>query len=57
LNTTDFDYDLPDGFIAQTPTEPRDAARLLVLDRKTGDNYHAVFKTCTSTWTPAICSY
>ena len=31
-----FDYALPPGRIAQEPAEPRDAARLLVLDRRTG---------------------
>ena len=33
LRVDDFDYDLPAGAIAQVPVEPRDAARLLVLDR------------------------
>lgn len=37
LNTSDFDYDLPPQYIAQTPAEPRDAARLLVLDRASGE--------------------
>ena len=36
MQTTDFDYHLPVERIAQTPVEPRDASRLLVLDRKTG---------------------
>jgi S-adenosylmethionine:tRNA ribosyltransferase-isomerase len=30
LTTDEFDYDLPDDLIAQTPVEPRDSARLLV---------------------------
>jgi S-adenosylmethionine:tRNA ribosyltransferase-isomerase len=33
LKTSDFDYDLPRELIAQTPIEPRDRSRLLVLDR------------------------
>jgi S-adenosylmethionine:tRNA ribosyltransferase-isomerase len=36
MRTADFDYELPEELIAQTPVEPRDAARLLVLDRSTG---------------------
>ena len=31
-----FDYPLPSDRIAQEPAEPRDAARLLVLDRRSG---------------------
>ena len=37
---TDFSYDLPEELIAQVPIEPRDASRLLVLDRKTGEMTH-----------------
>ncbi len=33
LRVDDFDYELPESAIAQVPAEPRDAARLLVLDR------------------------
>lgn len=33
LRVDDFHYDLPEGAIAQIPCEPRDAARLMVLDR------------------------
>jgi S-adenosylmethionine:tRNA ribosyltransferase-isomerase len=33
LRVDDFDYELPDAAIAQLPVEPRDASRLLVLDR------------------------
>ena len=36
LTTEDFDYDLPQELIAQTPIKERDQSRLLVLDSKTG---------------------
>ena len=36
MRTDDFDYDLPDELIAQTPAEPRDSCRLLVLHRDGG---------------------
>jgi len=42
--TADFDYDLPPEYIAQHPVEPRDAARLLVLERQTGRIEHAIFR-------------
>lgn len=41
--TDDFDYELPSGAIAQTPAEPRDSCRLLVLDRASGQVDHRVF--------------
>ncbi len=44
MKTSDFDYELPVELIAQTPLEPRDASRLLVLDRKTGAIEHARFR-------------
>ena len=34
MDISDFDYDLPEGRIAQTPLEPRDSARLMVLHPK-----------------------
>ena len=37
LTTEDFDYDLPEELIAQTPLEHRDQSRMLVLDSKTGE--------------------
>lgn len=36
LNISDFTYDLPKNLIANTPTEPRDACKLLVFNRQTG---------------------
>ncbi len=43
MKTSDFYYDLPKEFIAQTPTEPRDHAKLLVYDRKTKQIIHKHF--------------
>ena len=43
MKTNDFDYNLPQELIAQTPIEPRDAARLLVVDRITGQISHRHF--------------
>lgn len=40
----DFNYDLPESFIAQTPAEPRDSSRLMVLDRTTGAITHRIFR-------------
>jgi S-adenosylmethionine:tRNA ribosyltransferase-isomerase len=44
LLTSDFDYDLPDGLIAQHPAPRRDSARLMLLDRQTGAVSHRVFR-------------
>ena len=44
LKTSDFDYALPPELIAQHPTDERDAARLMVLDRKTGSITHRIFR-------------
>jgi len=44
MKTSDFDYVLPESAIAQTPAEPRDSSRLLVLNRKTGQLEHRVFR-------------
>jgi S-adenosylmethionine:tRNA ribosyltransferase-isomerase len=44
MNTSDFNYDLPEYSIAQTPLEPRDSSRLLVLHRDTGTLEHKIFR-------------
>src|SRR6184192_433316 len=44
MKISDFDYDLPQELIAQTPIEPRDASRLLVLNRATGAIEHRYFR-------------
>ncbi|MCL2332227.1 MAG: tRNA preQ1(34) S-adenosylmethionine ribosyltransferase-isomerase QueA [Actinomycetia bacterium] len=43
MRTDDFDYELPPELIAQTPADPRDSCRLLVLDRATGKREHRRF--------------
>jgi S-adenosylmethionine:tRNA ribosyltransferase-isomerase len=43
LKLSDYDYDLPAERIAQTPIEPRDASRLMILDRRTGGLTHTQF--------------
>lgn len=47
MKTSDFDYYLPPGLIAQTPVEPRDSSRLMVLDRHTGAIEHRRFHEIT----------
>lgn len=47
MKTSDFDYNLPESSIAQTPTEPRDSSRLLVLHRATGKLEHRIFRDIT----------
>lgn len=43
MKTSDFDYVLPEGLIAQTPMEPRDHSRLMVVHRGTGAIEHKHF--------------
>ena len=44
MKTSDFDYNLPQELIAQTPVEPRDSSRLLVYHRDTGAVEHKIFR-------------
>jgi len=43
LTKSDFFYDLPERLIAQTPVEPRDSSRLMVVDRESGKISHKIF--------------
>ena len=48
MTVEDFNYDLPEELIAQTPLKKRDESRLMVLDKKTGDIEHKHFKDIIS---------
>ena len=43
MKVEEFDYNLPEELIAQTPLEQRDSSKLLVLDKKTGEVEHKHF--------------
>ena len=43
MKTSDFDYHLPQELIAQSPSEPRDHSRLMILDRISGEIEHRKF--------------
>ena len=43
MKVEDFNYNLPEELIAQTPLEKRDSSRLLVLDKQTGEIEHKHF--------------
>ena len=55
MKTSDFVYDLPEELIAQTPMERRDASRLLVLDKNTGEMEHRHFYDLPSYLRPGDC--
>lgn len=55
MKLSDFYYDLPEELIAQTPIAKRDESRLLVLDKKTGEIEHKVFKDIINYLTPKDC--
>ena len=45
LKTSDYNYELPPELIAQTPLEPRDHSRLLVVNRADGSlNHHKFYE-------------
>ena len=44
MKTSDFDYNLPENLIAQTPLEKRDESRLMILDKESGETEDKHFK-------------
>ena len=55
MKTSDFYYDLPQELIAQTPIEPRNASRLMLLDKKTGEIEHKIFIDLSDFLVPGFC--
>ena len=55
MKTSDFYYDLPQELIAQTPMEPRDMSRLMVIDKNTGEVEHKIFKDLIDYLRPGDC--
>lgn len=55
MDVKDFSYELPRELIAQDPLEDRSSSRLMVLDRKTGQITHRVFRDITEYLRPGDC--
>ncbi len=55
LKTSDFYFDLPKELIAQDPLRDRSASRLLVLDKRTGEISHHVFREVLDYLNPGDC--
>lgn len=55
MDVKDFDYDLPEELIAQDPLEDRSSSRLMVLDKKSGEIKHTVFKHIIDRLCPGDC--
>lgn len=55
MKVTDFDFDLPEQLIAQSPYEKRDEARLMILNKKDGSIEHKVFRNIIDYLNPGDC--
>ena len=55
MKTSDFNFDLPEELIAQTPLQKRDASRLMLLDKTTGEVEHRHFYELPSFLCPGDC--
>ena len=54
MDVKDFDYELPEELIAQTPADKRDSSRLMILDRKAGTIEHAHFYDIVNELAPKL---
>lgn len=55
MKTSDFNYHLPKELIAQTPVEPRDSSRMMVLHRDSNKIDHAIFRDIGTCLSPGDC--
>lgn len=55
MELEEFDYYLPEELIAQEPLKERDMARLMILNKKTGDIRHGIFKDIVEYLNPGDC--
>ncbi len=55
MRTEEFNYELPKELIAQDPIEPRDASRLMIIHRDTGDIEHKIFRDIEQYLEPGDC--
>ena len=55
MNLHDFSYDLPKELIAQDPLTDRASSRLMIMDRKTGEIKHDVFRNIVNYLRPGDC--
>lgn len=55
MKTADFFYELPQELIAQTPVEPRDSSRLMILNKDSGNVEHKIFRDLIDYLNPGDC--
>ena len=55
MKTSDFNFELPQELIAQDPLEDRSSSRLLIVDKKTGEWKHEIFRNIIDYLKPGDC--
>ena len=55
VKLTEFNYELPEELIAQTPIEKRDESRLMILDREKQTIEHKIFREIIDYLEPGDC--